>query len=282
HIEGLINDKASYAFRRATEVACAGEEFRRYEYGSVEELAKLDGRRLADHWRALHETTPVDIYLSGAIDPGRSLDALDSLLGSRGTTTALRPLPELREAPTEPREIREELDVHQANLVLVYRTKTRYAAPTAAALIVANGILGAFPHSKLFQIVREKHSLAYSIWSYADRAQGLLFVSAGVPADRVDAARALIEAQVTDVAAGRISDLELDSTRLSLDNQLSMMEDNPGTLAAVDLAWRQGGSEYRHEDYRRAVRSVSVDDVMAAMRHVELDTVYTLCPRSKD
>ena len=47
-------------------------------------------------------------------------------------------------------------------------------------LVVLNGMLGAFSHSRLFQIIREKEGLAYTISSHFDIFTGFMRVFAGI------------------------------------------------------------------------------------------------------
>jgi len=277
HIEGLINDKSEYASRRCIDHACAVEDFRRYEYGTVEALEAITSDGLLQLWSEEHLRAPVHIYFSGAFEEAEALDALSPLMERGGDARAVSPLPELHPV-TEPRQVVEEMDVHQVHLVQAYRTGIRYADHGATSLSIANGILGTFPHSKLFQNVREKHGLAYAIGSSLDRSHGMMFVAAGVPADKWETARDVIHGELADLQAGKISDNEFEATKLGFDNQLRMVEDSPGPLAGIDLSWRLSGAEYDHDRYRAEVQAATKDDVVAAARSIELDTVFALIP----
>ncbi|MEM7261544.1 MAG: insulinase family protein, partial [Planctomycetota bacterium] len=198
HIASLINDKSDYAMRRCVELACADEEYRRYEWGNEADLLAIRSETLVDLWREEQQHAPMEIYLSGSFDESAALAALAPLIEGRGAPRALREASPMR-TPAEVRTVNETLDVNQSNVVMLHRTGIRYGSDQIAALSVTNGILGAFPHSKLFQVVREKHSLAYSVWSYPDRSQGLLYISAGVPPEKREDAIRLSRAQLDDL-----------------------------------------------------------------------------------
>lgn len=277
HIEGLINDKSTYAAQRLLEVMCPDEPYSHYEYGSIDALDSIDAARLTDRWREVRAGSPVHIYTSGDLEWEQAHAAAVRLAGERQQPRPLAELPALRSAG-ERREVVETLEVAQTNLLLGYRTGMRYDHPHSIALTMANGILGQFAHSKLFQNVREKASLCYSVHSSVDRSSGLMTISSGISEARRAEALEVIEAQVKAMCEGDFTEEELSATRLAYDNRLRMIEDSPGPLMNIDLNWRITGAEYDHESYRRRCGEVTRDEIVEAIRQVELDTVYALTP----
>ena len=56
----------------------------------------------------------------------------------------------------------------QSIIEMGYHCSVGYGDERQMAMIVVNGLLGAFPHSKLFTVIREKEALAYTISSHID------------------------------------------------------------------------------------------------------------------
>jgi predicted Zn-dependent peptidase len=79
------------------------------------------------------------------------------------------------------------------------------------ALGVLNNVLGGGMSSRLFQEIREKRGLAYSVYSYASQYAdaGLVGVYAGCAPGKVEEVLDLIRAGLADVAAHGITDEEL-------------------------------------------------------------------------
>ncbi len=278
-IESLLNDKRAYARERAIQEMCRDEEFRRYEFGSVEDLARITAASLAERWRSIGASAPLHIYFSGDHAEEEILAFLAPLAaGLAGAPRSPRPLAPLRRAGAV-REAVEELDVNQAKLVLGFRTGTRFGDPLLEAATVANGILGQFPHSKLFLNVREAAALCYYAHSTIERTHGILLITSGIDVARREEAERLILEQVRDLREGKFADSDLDATIKAYDNRLLMTEDNPRSLMSVDLSWRLAGSAYDHERYRARIRGVTRDEVVEAARRWELDTIYFLRPR---
>lgn len=278
-IEGLVNDKGSYAAEACIRHMCAGEPYAVFEYGALADLPAIDGAALDARRRRLLETAPIDVYASGAVDPERIEDALREVFDLerrdvgplRGTSPHPDPLGEVR-------EVREAMQVRQAKMVMGYRADVRLDDRDYWAFLVMNGILGGFPHSKLFRNVREKEGLCYDASSSYERFKGLLFVSAGIDGDAYAKARELCHAQLEAIARGEIDDDELAWTRRSYQESYRALLDAPTGLINLDYSMGLGGRSGAPADGIEAVAAVDADAVRAAAERVRLDTVYLLEP----
>jgi predicted Zn-dependent peptidase len=141
-----------------------------------------------------------------------------------------------------------------------------------------NGILGGFPHSKLFKNVREKEALCYDASSSFERFKGLLFISAGIEGENYLRARELCLAQLEAICRGEIEELELEATRMSYFQAFQGLLDNPTSLINLDYSMSLGGRGGVPADAIGAVQAVTVEGIQAAAERVGLDTVYFLEP----
>jgi len=275
-IESLVDHKAHYALERCIRTMCAGEEFHRYELGNVEDLEEIDGSGLASTYGEWIARYPLDFYVSGDIDCDATLDLFSEIFPEKrpGGYSLQPPPPPV--SVGEPRFVEERMDVNQGRLVLGFRHGITYMDGDLEALVFMNGVLGGFSHSKLFQNVREKASLAYDASSSMEKTKGLLFVTCGIAAENYQKTLDIIQEQIEALKSGEISEEELVSTRESLLNFLIMMEDNPGELMEVDYVWRLHGREFDLPAYRERLRAVDRDRIAAAASQLKLDTVYFL------
>lgn len=277
-IESLINDKRSYAQERCVQSMFKDEPIRIYEEGRVEDIDAITSRDLLAVLDECNSAAPMHVYFSGNMPTEAAIAALMPLVGERAATPLTLREPSADRSPESVVRFEEELQVQQANLVMGFRSHMRFADEGAGAQVVGNALFGVFPHSKLFVNVREKAALCYTVGAQLDRSHGVLFVHAGIDAANSDQAVSLIEKQLADMQAGDFTDEDLEATKVTLDNRLLMLEDNPAALMGVDLAWRLGGAEYNHERYRQELREVTREQVVETMRLVELDTVFLLKP----
>jgi len=130
------------------------------------------------------------------------------------------------------RAVLQERDIEQAHLALAFRLfgrrdRRRYA------LKVLSAVLGENMSSRLFQIVRERHGLAYSVHSSVDlfADAGALTVSAGVDRKRRNKALKLILRELVRIREKKIGNRELEmakdyivgQTRLGLESTSQQM-----------------------------------------------------------
>ena len=277
-IESLINDKRGWAVQRCIEESCRDEPFRRLDQGSVDDLPSIDAASMTALWKKVLSTDEAHIYFSGNLPLTEAEAALTPVLATVDRAPAELPALSTPRAAKEVSTVVERMPVQQAKLVMSYRTEVPFSDPRVPGLVVGNGILGSFPHSKLFVNVREGASLCYYASSYVERSQAMMFISSGIELARYEEARDLISVQVTDVAAGSFTDEELTATKLALGSRLQMIEDSPSALMDIDLAWHLNGQAVDLVAYREKIAAVTRDDVVAAFASVRPDVVYLLGP----
>ena len=147
-------------------------------------------------------------------------------------------------------------------------------------MLFYNGILGGFPHSKLFQNVREKESLAYYAFSRLAKHKGIQLVGSGIEVKNYERALRIIQKQVQSLKKGEISHEEMENTRMALISQLKILGDNPSSLVSFFQDGLMAEREDEIEDMIRGIERLGKDDIVEAANKVALDTVYFL--RSED
>ncbi len=154
----------------------------------------------------------------------------------------------------------------QVNVVLGMQGLTR-SDPRRFALGVLNAALGGGTSSRLFQEVREKRGLAYSVFSFASQHvdAGLVGVSVGCLPAKLDQVLAVVRAELAKVADSGITAEELARGKGQLKGGLVLgLEDSASRMT------RLGKSELVDDEL------LSIDEVLARVEGVTLDDVRTL------
>lgn len=278
-LEGLVNEKRSYALARSMALMCSEEPFGIYKYGDLETLRSLDNRQVFKHYQSLLTSFPLDIFLVGSnLDEAAQL--ISTLVGERKDAVTLKQPKEIQVG--EPRSFEDTMDLQQAVLILTYRTNTSYLDEDYYALLVGNGILGGFAHSKLFMNVREKASLAYYAGSSIEGSKGLLTISAGISGEKQEQAVEIMQEQVGDIQRGQITPEELAQTKQGLISAMTSMNDNPSSVIDRNIIGIVQGEMRTLERVVDAIQKVEIDDVIKVMSKIKLDTTYILrAPRQK-
>lgn len=293
-IENTMNDKIAYALWRCIQIMCEGEAFGVPRLGYAEDVPAITASALYEAYRSFVTESPLHIYIVGPV-PSDAADRVATVFAKRGLNGSRVEASESVEADVravaashrkahgtiasaarEPRVVVEELDVNQGKLDMGLRTGISYADDDYPALIVYNGILGGFVHSKLFANVREKSSLAYYASSRLEGLKGLLFVQSGIQIDNFARTRDIIEVQLKALRDGDISDDELEFTRMALANQYLQSDDQPLTGAVMHMYGRYSGRMRTVAELLEQVQAVTKEDVVRIASSISVDTVYFL------
>jgi predicted Zn-dependent peptidase len=275
-IQGLVNDKAAYAMERCLQEMCVAEPFGVFKYGTLAELATLGAANLYDFYRRFLAESPVDLHVCGELDAMAVRTLAEQMFSFPRNGVPEIPKTLVRKQEGDVRSVREEMDVSQGKLVLGFRTGITYGDDDYFPLLMYNGILGGFPHSKLFLNVREKASLAYYAYSRLEKHKGLMVISSGIETGNYDKALEIIKRQVECIAAGEINEEEFTNTWQGLRNQLLMEDDHQGLVINRAIDSELAGRGEDTDSLLAGLAAVKPEDVVRVAREVKLDTVYFL------
>jgi len=134
--------------------------------------------------------------------------------------------------------------------------------PDRFAFGVVNTALGGGMSSRLFQEIREKRGLAYSVYSYHTMyaEAGLFAAYAGTTPARAEQVLSLIRRELESVAAGGLSEEEFERARGHMKGSLVLSLEDPGGRMS-----RLGKSEISHGEI------LTVDQVLRRLDHLTLE-----------
>ena len=136
--------------------------------------------------------------------------------------------------------------------------------------------------SKLFNEVREKQSLCYSIGSGYYSTKGILTVSAGIDFDKEEQTRREILRQLQLTAEGQITEEEMRAAKQALYSGLRAVADSPGAIESFYSTAALSGLNLDADQYILAVSRVTKEQVAEAAGTVKLNSSYFLKGGSAD
>lgn len=171
--------------------------------GSLDDLDQLTLQDIQNVYSAYLKADK-HILVCGCLDEEMKtyLERMDSS-SKLNSTRSLLPILDYQE------EIIEK-NISQSSIALVYATSTDILSEDYYKMFVMNSLLGQSPTSLLFEEVREKHSLCYSISSYLIQFDGVLIITLGTNKENIEKAIDLINQQIQ-----RIIDLDFDPELLN-------------------------------------------------------------------
>jgi predicted Zn-dependent peptidase len=281
-LEAIVNDKGRYAAERCIEEMCKDEPYRLHPLGSKEDLADISSESLYDayqHWLA---QAPIDVYVVGNTTVAEVKKLVEKAFSiRRSDDPSAYAFTRIAKQVDQVNRVVERMDVGQGKLNMGLRTKTAYGDPNYAAGLLYNGILGSFPHSKLFLNVREKESLAYYAASRLDGHKGIITIQSGIEIDKYDRAVEIIGKQLEAIREGEISELEMTQTKAMISNHLRELNDSAYEMIGFDFNTILSGKERTSEGLLDEVGRVEVSDIVRFAEDVQLDTIYFLRDRKE-
>lgn len=275
-LEAIVNDKIRYAAERCIEVMCRNEPYRLHPLGQRKDLDGITAENLYKAYRKWMDEAVFDLYVVGDTSIEEVQKLVEEHFSMDRVKTSEYAASVVRSDTSEPQTVVEKLDINQGKLNLGLRSKITYSDEDYAAALMYNGILGGYPHSKLFVNVREKESLAYYASSRYDGHKGIATIQSGIEIQNYEKAVDIIRKQLDDMADGVISEVEMTQTKAMIRNVVKEMQDSAFELIAYDFNRVLSGKDRTAEELLEQVGNVSIDDVTRAASAFSLDTIYFL------
>ena len=141
--------------------------------------------------------------------------------------------------------------------------------------IIYNIILGNSPNSKLFQNVREKYSLAYSISSSINRLEGSFFIYAGISYDNVDKTKQEIYKQIEDMKQGKFLKKDVKDAKQAILSIMKEIDEYPGSMLDHYMNYLYFGNE-KLVTQKEEINKITKEDIVRVANKINIDTIFVL------
>ena len=232
--------------------------------GTEESVQSLTRDFIVDYKKANYRANDIIIAAAGKVEHDRLLELLGSTFDTvpAGSREAVCELPRY-----EKRFDRIERDLEQVLVCLGTKALPQNHPKRYDALLL-NTILGGSMSSRLFQEVREKEGLAYSIYSYlaSHSDAGTMVVSSGTTAERFVDVMTIILRELRRLKEIPLTVLELESAREQLKGNIILSLESSDNIMSK-LA--------KNEIYFGAYQPI--DQILAGFQAVTIESVQELC-----
>ena len=189
--------------------------------GNITNIRRIKRDELLKYFRSHYLTTNTVIAAAGNVKHADLVRQIEKHLKLR-VKTVRASRKEIEPRRYSARKVYQR-KIMQSHVVLGWEI-VPYNHPDRYPLLMLNNILGGGMSSRLFQIIREKTGLAYSIFTFQDyyRDTGILGAYLGCDGTKVAQAVNLLVQEVDKVKTGDITDAEFSSTKLQLSGNLML------------------------------------------------------------
>jgi predicted Zn-dependent peptidase len=245
--------------------------------GSHETIGGMSREAVVDYHRAHYVPDNVVVAVAGNLDDDAVRETVDKLQPRDALARPERPSQPVVQ-PAEPVAVVERA-LEQAHLVLGTRALPR-DDPDRYALAVVDQVLGGGMSSRLFQEIRERRGLAYSVFSYrsAFADTGAFAVYAATAPEHVDEVLGVIGSELDRlVADGGVSDHELAGAKGHLTGSLALgLESSASRMHRIGRNELTLGEVPSLDDVVARIEAVSTDDIGRVIERVLGDGARTL------
>lgn len=238
--------------------------------GTEETVGGIDRETMVDFWRRNYEPSRLVVAAGGDVRHDEVVELTERFFGDLEEHPAPDLTTDTVENQTEARVRLIERETEQAHLCLAmpalpYATERRYVQSTIEA-ILSSGM-----SSRLFQEIREKRGLVYSVFGYfrpyADVGQGVL--SAGTDLERVEETVEALVGELRKLRDARVPEDELRRTKDLRKGRLLMgFEDSRSVAAWIGSQEATYGEIKTPEEVMAKIEAVTAEEVQELAREL--------------
>jgi len=232
--------------------------------GRAEVVSSVSVPDIAAYHDVRYAPANLVVAAAGSVEHEQIVELVQAALGPEGTN-GLAPGPEPAPASFSPRLCFHEKETEQYHLCLGAPGMSR-GDDRRFALRVLDTILGGSSSSRLFQEVREKRGLAYSVFSYASHYidSGQVGIYVGTRPDNVGEAMEVIGRELRAVAEAGVTGAELERARESVKGRTTLsMESTSARMNRLGSSLLMGVPLMTLDELLAAVDAVTIEEVHA-------------------
>lgn len=262
-----IKDQPSqFASFRAFELAGKEQLFGLTSMGHREDIAGITLEEVKAFHDKVINVFAKEIYIAGRMD---NLDSIDLSRFDKGNANSIENA--LLDTRIEAARVDEFYSGSQTELVLVYETEITPKHPLYYAYLVYIAYLGQLPSSLLFQNIREKHSLAYSIYSTRRIFDGIFAIVTGINDKNIDQTCDLIQEQLDDL---KTQDFDFEPAKSYLILQLESVQEKQKPWSDHVFRNQVLGIDQDVSDIQEALSKVTAEDVQTVAQMTGQPFIY--------
>ena len=274
-INSKIDNKTMYALNRCIEEMYEGRPYGIYKYGYVEKLEEITAQNLYEYYKELINTCKIDIFVSGINSNITSIIQENEIINSLKSRTPNYITHGSVSNINDEKIIQEKMDVTQGKIVIgmdlnLQNDEEKYAAQ------VYNTILGGSASSKLFQNVREKASLAYTVSSNYMKLKSNIFIRAGIEIENYQKALEIIKQQLKDMKNGVFSDKDINQAKRTLIATINNIQEEQDIEISYYYGQELSDKIMTIEEYKSNIERATKENIITVANNLKINTIYFL------
>jgi predicted Zn-dependent peptidase len=245
-------------------------------YGYLEDLDKINEENIYEYYQSMLRSDMVDIFVLGDVDDIQIKHLMEEKV--KINTIKKKGIPVIIEHSRIRQRLRkviEKEDVNQSKLSIGCKTFKLTDNERKYTLGIYSIILGGPTGSRLFNVVREKHSLAYTIASQPKGVDNLLLIYGGIDKDKFEKTVRLVKYEMNKMKKGFITEDEVEKAKNIAIGYIKTAEDSPKSIIDTYFAKELIDTDDL-ETKKKEIMKITKEDVLKVANKLKIDTVFLL------
>lgn len=286
NLEMIINaqkdNKDFYAYDKCVKAMYKNQAYGLSKYGDKDDLPTINNKNLYEQYKQMIDTCKIDIIVSSDFQA----EEVEKIINDNKLIQAIKPREEkikindikkeIKDIIKNPEEIKEELDVTQGKLVIGLDILPNRFEDFRYITIVYNAIFGGGVTSKLFQIVREKESLAYTTKSEYVVQKNNIFIRCGIECDKYQKTLDLIKKLLDDMKKGDFTDEEITKAKDYILAGVDSISEEQDSQILFLFGQELSKRSITIDEYKEKIKNVTRDEIIEIANKIQINTIYFL------
>ncbi len=275
YLESIKENPNSYAYSRALYHFDKDSLCSISMDGDLEVLKSIKNEDLIKYYKHLINETECHIYVSGNLDMDKVANIIDKYI-NRKDNRVDNDLVIINKKRNKVLNVEESGPYKQDILYIIYNIDELSKYESEVVLPIYNYILGSGGlTSKLYDKVREKNSLCYSIRSSYNFLDKIMYVHAGINKKDKDLVVKLISECFMEMVNGKFTKKELEDTKKYYIHSLDNANNSVNRIIGYYSSNYFFGA-YMPDEMKVLYKKVTKEDVVKVAKKIKINTVYLL------
>ncbi len=281
-IKAQKDDKDQYAYDRCINIMYNNSGYGLSKYGNLEDLQAINSHNLYEQYKQLIDNAKIDIIISGDYEEEKILNYVETnelikKLNPRKEKININKYSiEIKDKKDKANEINEELDIVQGKLVIGLDILPNELGDFRFISILYNAIFGNGVSSKLFQIVREKESLAYTAKSEYIAQKNNIFIRCGIECQNYEKATELIKKLLEDMKNGEFSEEDITKAKDYILAGVDAINEEQDSQILFLFGQELTKMPLTIEEHKNNIQKVTKEQIVEFANKIQLNTIYFL------
>ena len=281
-IKAQKDDKDQYAYDRCINIMYNNSGYGLSKYGNLEDLQAINSHNLYEQYKQLIDNAKIDIIISGDYEEEKILNYVETnelikeLNPRKEKININKYSTEIKDKKDKANEINEELDIVQGKLVIGLDILPNELGDFRFISILYNAIFGNGVSSKLFQIVREKESLAYTTKSEYITQKNNIIIRCGIECQKYEKTLELTKKLLEDMKKGDFTEEDIQKAKKYILAGIDAIDEEQDAQILFMYGQELSKMPITIDEYKKKIKNVTKEEITEFAKVIQINTIYFL------